>query len=66
MFTKMMVTLNAYVTGLQKEEGQGLAEYALIIVLVSIVVVGALQLLGGQIDTVFTNITNELNSSTSN
>ena len=62
----MMVTLNAYVTGLQKEEGQGLAEYALIIVLVSIVVVGALQLLGGQIDTVFTNITNELNSSTSN
>jgi Flp pilus assembly pilin Flp len=46
MFTKMMVSLNAYVAGLKKEEGQGLAEYALIIVLVSIAVVAALTTVG--------------------
>ena len=60
MFTKMMITLNAYVTGLQKEEGQGLAEYALIIVLVSIAVVLALTAVGDEINSVFTNITTEL------
>ena len=60
MFTKMMVTLNAYVAGLQKEEGQGLAEYALIIVLVSIATVAALGLVGDEITAVFTNIQEEL------
>ena len=60
MFTKMMVTLNAYVAGLQKEEGQGLAEYALIIVLVSIAVVVALSLVGDEINTVFTGIQQKL------
>ena len=60
MFTKMMVTLNAYVAGLQKEEGQGLAEYALIIVLVSIAVVVALGLVGDEINTVFTGIQQKL------
>ena len=60
MFTKMMVLLNAYVAGLQKEEGQGLAEYALIIVLVSIAVVAALGFVGDEITAVFTNITAEL------
>ena len=56
----MMITLNAYVAGLQKEEGQGLAEYALIIVLVSIAVVLALTAVGDEINSVFTNITTEL------
>jgi pilus assembly protein Flp/PilA len=60
MFTKMMVTLNAYVTGLQKEEGQGLAEYALIIVLVSIAVVVALGLVGDEINNVFNSIQEQL------
>jgi len=60
MFTKMMVALNAYVAGLQKEEGQGLAEYALIIVLVSIAVVTALGLVGTQINTVFGDIEDAL------
>lgn len=56
MFTKMMVVLNAYLTSLKSEEGQGLAEYALIIVLVSLVVVLALTAVGGQIDTIFNDI----------
>jgi pilus assembly protein Flp/PilA len=60
MFTKMMVSLNAYVAGLKKEEGQGLAEYALIIVLVSIAVVAALTTVGDDIEKVFENISGEL------
>ena len=40
-------------TLLQREEGQGLVEYALILVLVSIVAIGALAAIG-------TNVTNVL------
>lgn len=41
----------------REDEGQGLVEYALIIVLVSVVAMVALALLGTQINTVFGNIT---------
>ena len=44
----------------REDEGQGLVEYALIIVLVSIVAIAGLTLLGAQIDTVFNTITGEL------
>ena len=44
----------------RKQKGQGMVEYALIIVLISIVVIVALGLLGDQINTVFTDITNTL------
>jgi pilus assembly protein Flp/PilA len=40
----------------QKEKGQGLVEYALILVLVAIVVIAALTLLGPTISTIFTSI----------
>ena len=43
-----------------EEEGQGLVEYGLIIVLVSIVVVAALTALGGQLNNVFNTITSNL------
>lgn len=39
-----------------KEEGQGLVEYALILVLIAIVVIGILTLLGGKVSGVFSNI----------
>jgi pilus assembly protein Flp/PilA len=39
-----------------KEEGQGLAEYALILVLVAIVCVAALIFLGGSINNVLQNV----------
>jgi pilus assembly protein Flp/PilA len=42
---------------LQREEGQGLVEYALILVLVAIVVIAILTLLGPQIGNVFSRIT---------
>ncbi len=47
---------------LPNEEGQGLVEYALIIVLIAIVVITALTLLGGQIRNVFNTITNTLSN----
>jgi pilus assembly protein Flp/PilA len=62
MFTKMLVTLNAYLVGLKREEGQGLAEYALIIVLVSIAVVAALTLVGDEINNVFNSIQEQLSN----
>ena len=43
-----------------KEKGQGLVEYALIIVLVAIAVIVVLGLLGDQIAVVFENITDAL------
>lgn len=41
-------------------KGQGLVEYALIIALVAIVVIGTLILLGPQIASIFQNISNNL------
>jgi pilus assembly protein Flp/PilA len=43
-----------------RERGQGLVEYALIIALVAILLVGALTLLKGQLSTVFSNISGSL------
>ncbi len=40
--------------------GQGLAEYALILFLVSIAAVAAVQLLGGGITNLFTNVNTDL------
>ncbi len=43
-----------------KEKGQGLVEYALILVLVAIVVIAALMVLGPIIGNVFTKINSSL------
>ena len=43
-----------------EEEGQGLVEYALIILLIAIIVIAALLLLGPAIGNIFNNITNAL------
>jgi pilus assembly protein Flp/PilA len=45
---------------LPQEEGQGLVEYALILVLVSVVVIVVLSLMGPAIGNVFSNIVNIL------
>jgi len=42
------------------EEGQGLVEYALIIALVAIVVIAALQFLGGRVGNTYNSIGNKL------
>ena len=43
-----------------KEKGQGLVEYALILVLIAIVVIIILTLLGGQVRNVFSKIASGL------
>ncbi|MCC6261272.1 MAG: Flp family type IVb pilin [Anaerolineales bacterium] len=43
-----------------KEKGQGLVEYALILVLVAIVVIAALTILGPKIGSVFSTINSSL------
>lgn len=45
---------------LEGEEGQGMVEYGLIIVLVALAVVLALTAVGGQLNSTFTNIKTEL------
>jgi pilus assembly protein Flp/PilA len=54
-FVRALVGLYA-----EEREGQGLVEYALIIVLVSIAVIVLLTLLGSQVGNVFSNITASL------
>jgi pilus assembly protein Flp/PilA len=45
---------------LPREEGQGLVEYALILVLVAIVVIVVLRLLGPALGNIFSNIMNAI------
>ena len=40
----------------KREDGQAMVEYALILVLIAVVVIGVLLILGGQIKSIFTNI----------
>ena len=43
-----------------KEDGQGLVEYALILVLIAIVVIGILTVLGGKVSQVFSSVNSGL------
>ncbi|MGH7862344.1 MAG: Flp family type IVb pilin [Candidatus Dormibacteraceae bacterium] len=45
---------------LSRQEGQGMVEYALILVLVSIVVIVILTTMGGKISAVFSNVVGAL------
>jgi pilus assembly protein Flp/PilA len=45
---------------MRDEEGQGLVEYALIIVVIAIAVIVAMVFLRGQIENIFSNIGNNL------
>ncbi len=48
---------------LPREEGQGLVEYALILVLIAIIVIIVLALLGGRVSEVFSTIASGLGGS---
>jgi pilus assembly protein Flp/PilA len=47
----------AFMDMTDREEGQGLVEYALILVLISIVSIGLMATLGGKIGTTFSDVT---------
>jgi pilus assembly protein Flp/PilA len=52
-----MALLNTFLASLRRdEEGQGLAEYALILALIAIVAIAALIFLGGQISTILSGV----------
>ncbi len=42
------------------EEGQGLVEYGLILALIAVVVIGALTLLGDEVEAIFDEVTDAL------
>ncbi len=44
----------------EKRRGQAMVEYALILVLIAVVVIGVLLILGGQIKGIFTSISGAL------
>lgn len=58
MLTYAMIVIENYLAELKREEGQGMAEYALIIALVAVVLITALGFLSGGIGGVFENISN--------
>jgi pilus assembly protein Flp/PilA len=45
-----------------EEKGQGMVEYALILVLVALVVIVILTITGGQVSNTFSNVSNGLNA----
>ncbi len=52
-----MNMITTYLTSLfNKEDGQGLAEYALILAFIAVLVIGAVTLLGGSINTIMTSV----------
>lgn len=62
---QLLTTLMAYLTVAymdlrDREEGQGLVEYALILVFVSVVAIATLSALGGSVSGIFTTIKNTL------
>jgi pilus assembly protein Flp/PilA len=61
MLNELYARVNALVAGARDEEGQGLVEYALILVFVSIVSIGAMTVLGIDVSEIFTDIETRLN-----
>jgi len=46
----------------KKEEGQDLLEYALLVALIALIAIGAVQLAGGSVSTIFTSIATQLSA----
>ncbi|MFN8490662.1 MAG: Flp family type IVb pilin [Caldilineaceae bacterium] len=61
MLFQLISMFNAYLATVKREEGQGMAEYALIIALVAIVLAASLTSLQGGIKAVFDAIVTAFN-----
>jgi pilus assembly protein Flp/PilA len=56
-----MSKLSALIASIRREdEGQGLAEYALILALIAIIAIVALIFLGGQVSQILSNVGNSI------
>ena len=55
-----MTVLTTWLTAPRDDEGQGLAEYALILALIAIIAIAALIFLGDQIATILSDIGNAI------
>ena len=51
-----MTTLSNWMTMVREDDGQGLAEYALILALIAIIAIAALIFLGGEISEILSTI----------
>ena len=60
MMSQAYFWLKNFLGQFSREEGQGLVEYALILVLIAIVVIAALTLTGNSISNIFNKITSNL------
>jgi pilus assembly protein Flp/PilA len=60
MFTDLVALISSIHQSRRDEEGQGLAEYALILALIAIAAIVIMGLLGGQIGSVFGTISSAL------
>jgi pilus assembly protein Flp/PilA len=61
MLTACHARLRLLIARLRDERGQGMVEYALILVLIAVVVLVILSVVGGQVNNVFSNVSNGLN-----
>jgi pilus assembly protein Flp/PilA len=60
MLTYALIYVQNYLASLKREEGQGMAEYGLILALVALVAAVGFGLLGPQIDTLIDSVTTKL------
>jgi len=56
----MLSMLQAYLPKMEREEGQGMVEYGLIIALVALAVIATLILLGSSLNTLFVSVKNAI------
>jgi pilus assembly protein Flp/PilA len=61
MVTRLKDRLHALLEREDDERGQGMVEYALILVLIAVVVIVILAVVGNQVSNVFSNVSNGLN-----
>jgi pilus assembly protein Flp/PilA len=62
MLNELFARITTWAMTAREEAGQGLVEYALILVLVSIVAIATLSLLGVDVSNVFTDVSTEINA----
>lgn len=56
MLTYAIIMVQNYLSSLKREEGQGMAEYGLILALIAVVVIAAFTLLGDNISTLIEQV----------